>query len=95
MAESGREIFKNAKLGKISNRQIIKYGKIGDNIGYELAKHNHTEIYALSFVEKKNDEYIYDYDKCIEGTLQEMLNYIKECKDNKKLVKFKKSIDKQ
>ena len=94
MTESGKEIFKNAKLGKISNRQIIKYGKIGDNIGYELTKHNHTEIYALAFVEKKDDEYVYDYDKCIEGTLQEMLNYIKECKDNKKLVKFKKSIDK-
>ena len=63
MAESGKEIFKNAKLGKISNRQIIKYGKIGDNIGYELTKHNHTEIYALAFVEKKDDEYVYDYDK--------------------------------
>ena len=94
MAESGKEIFKGAKLGKISNRQIIKYGKIGDNIGYELTKHNHQDIYALAFVEKKGTKYVYDYEKCIEGTIQEMLEYIKNCKEQRNLIKFEKSIDK-
>lgn len=94
MAETGKEIFKGAKLGKISNRQIIKYGKIGDNIGYELTKYNNQDIYALAFVEKVEDKYVYDYEKCIDGTLQEMLEYIKKCKEQKKLLNFKKSIDK-
>ena len=80
MAESGREIFKKANLGKLTNRQIIKYGKIGNNIGYELTKHNGAEIYGLAFVEKTN----------VEGTLQEMLEYILFCKKKKKIIKISK-----
>lgn len=89
MAESGKEIFKKANLGKITNRQIIKYGKIGENIGYELTKQNHEEHYYLAFVEKVNDKYIYDVDKCVDGSLDEMLNYIKGCKEEKTIVKNK------
>lgn len=94
MAESGREIFKKANLAKLSNRQIIKYGKIGDNIGYELTKQNGVENYGLSFVEKIDDKYVYDTDTYVEGTLQEMLDYITVCKTEKKLIKFEKTIDK-
>ena len=91
MVESGKEIFKKANLGKLTNRQIIKYGKIGNNIGYELTKHNGSEIYGLAFVEKTNKgEYIYNSDNCVEGTLQEMLEYILFCKKEKKLIKFSK-----
>lgn len=90
MAESGREIFKKANLGKLTNRQIIKYGKIGENIGYELTKYNGEENYGLAFVEKIEDNYVYESDNCIYGTLQEMLNYIAECKKEKKLIKFSK-----
>lgn len=91
MAESGREIFKKANLGKLTNRQIIKYGKIGNNIGYELTKHNGSEIYGLAFVEKVDEKkYIYNSNNCVEGTLQEMLEYILLCKKEKKLIKFSK-----
>lgn len=95
MIESGKEIFKKANLGKLSNRQIIKYGKIGDNIGYEMTKINNTEIYGLSFVEKIDDKYIYDIEKYVEGTLQEMIDYVSICENEKSLVKFQKAIDKQ
>lgn len=90
MAESGREIFKKANLGKLTNRQIIKYGKIGENIGYELTKYNGEETYGLAFVEKIDDNYIYESDNCVYGTLQEMLEYIAKCKKEKKLIKFSK-----
>ena len=92
--ESGKDIFKKANLGKISNRKIIKYGKIGDNIGYELAKYINNEKYTLSFVEKIGEDYIYDYNKCIEGSLQDMIKYIVECEKEKNIIKFKKTIDK-
>lgn len=94
MAESGREIFKKANLGKISNRKVIKYGTINKNIGYELTKQNNAENYYLTFVEKVDNEYVYDSSKCINGTLAEMLEYIKVCKEEKKLIKFKNTIDK-
>lgn len=90
MVESGRVIFKKAKLGKVTNRQIIKYGKINENTGYELTKQNNEEHYYLSFVEKIDDKYIYDTDKCVDGKLDEILNYIKECKENKKIIVNKK-----
>lgn len=94
MAESGREIFKKANLAKVTNRHIIKYGKIGDNVGYELTKNDFKEEYYLAFVEKIDEKYIYDTDKCIDGTLEEMLKYIEDCKKEKKLIKFEKTIDK-
>lgn len=90
MVESGKEIFKKANLGKITNRQIVKYGKIGENIGYELTKYNGEETYGLAFVEKINNEYVYESDNCVYGTLQEMLEYIAKCKKEKKLIKFSK-----
>lgn len=95
MVESGREIFKKANLGKLSNRKIIKYGKIGENIGYEMTKINNTEIYGLSFVEKIDEEYVYDTEKYVEGTLKEMIDYISICENEKRIINFKKSIDKQ
>ena len=86
MTESGRTIFQKAKLGKVTNRQIVKYGKINENIGYELAKQNYKEHYYLAFVEKIGDKYVYDVDKCVDGDLNEILTYIKECKESKKIL---------
>lgn len=93
--ETGKEIFKKANLGQIKNRTIIQYGKVGEDIGYELSKNNNTNTYILSFVQKINDNYIYDYNKCIESNnLQDILKYIAECKEKKKIINFKKTIDK-
>ena len=90
---TGREIFKNAGLSKMTNTRIIKYGKIGENIGYEIVETNSyidkeklKRLCILSFVEKINDEYIYDTSKCISDSLSNILEYVAECKKEKRII---------
>ena len=91
---TGREIFKNAKLSKMTNTRVIKYGKIKENVGYEIVETNSyvdkeklEKLCILSFVEKKEDKYIHDTDKCVYDSLSNILKYIAECKQAKKIIK--------
>ena len=84
---TGREIFKNAKLSKMTNTRVIKYGKIKENVGYEIVETNSyvdkeklEKLCILSFVEKKED-------KCVYDSLSNILKYIAECKQAKKIIK--------
>lgn len=93
MVLTGKQIFKSAKLGKLVNRKIVKYGKIGDNIGFEMTtykNYDNENVYALAFVEYKNNKFNYDTNNGVEGTLEEMLAYIKQCKEEKKIIKYTK-----
>lgn len=91
---TGREIFKNAGLSKMTNTRVIKYGKIGENIGYEIVETNSyvdeeklEKLCILSFVEKKDDKYVYNTDKCVDDSLSNILKYVAECKRAKKIIK--------
>ena len=89
MCKSGREIFKGAGLSKMTNTKVIKYGKITENIGYEIVETNSyideqrlEHLCILSFVTEKDNQFIYNADECMSGSLQEILKYIAECKSN-------------
>jgi hypothetical protein len=99
MCEKARELFKKGGLAKMTNTRLIKYGKITDNIAYELVQrtdNSYTEakndkdkehLCMLSFVKKENGRYIFDTDECVNGSLQEMLVYIADCKREKRIIK--------
>lgn len=96
MCMSGREIFKKANLAKMTNTKVIKYGKIAENIAYEIVEHTnnsyaneeHTKkLCILSFVIKKDDKYIYNVENCVDGSFDEIIKYIAECKKAKKILK--------
>ena len=94
MCKSGREIFKGAGLSKMTNTKVIKYGKITENIAYEIVETNSyideqrlEHLCILSFVTEKDNQFIYNADECMSGSLQEILKYIEECKKVKKILK--------
>lgn len=96
MCMSARELFKKANLGKMTNTRVLKYGKIAENIAYEIVEHTdnsyvdeeHTKkLCILSFVEKKDGIYVYNADKCIDGSFDDIMEYIGKCKKAKKILK--------
>lgn len=78
----------------MTNTRTLKYGKITENIVYEIVETNSyidetklEHLCILSFVTEKNDKYIYDTDECFMGSLQEIMEYIAECKKKKEILK--------
>ena len=70
MCKSGREIFKGAGLSKMTNTKVIKYGKITENIAYEIVETNSyidkerlEHLCILSFVTEKDNQFIYNRKK--------------------------------
>lgn len=95
MCLKARDFFKKAGLSKMTNTKVIKYGKITSNVAYEIVEtkswaneETKEHLCILSFVTEKNDKYIYDTDKCISASLQELLVYITKCKKEEKILKW-------
>ena len=96
MCMSGREIFKKGNLAKMTNTKVVKYGKITEDIAYEIvestnnsyADEEHTKkLCILSFVTKKDDKYIYNVDECVDGSFEDIIKYISKCKQAKQILK--------
>ena len=93
MSKNAREMFKASGIAKMTNTKVIKYGKITENIAYEIVETNSyvnkeklEHLCILSFVEKKDWNYKYDSDKCVMGSFDEILEYISQCKKKKRII---------
>lgn len=90
-----KEMFKKANVGKVNNTKVIRYGKINQDIAYELREYNNLysnkktkePLYTLSFVTRKGDDLIYNGKQCKNGNFNDMLNIISICKKEKKIIK--------
>ena len=92
--KSAREMFRLSGIAKMTNTKTLKYGKITEDIAYEIVETNsyvneekNEKLCILSFVTKKNDDYIYDSGKCIMGSFQKILEIVAQCKEEKKIIK--------
>lgn len=80
---SAKEMFRKLNLAKDMTKKLIKYGKISKDIAYELMEDKKTKVYTLSFVTLKDNKLIYSVKDCVNGSLNEMLQYIADCKKSK------------
>lgn len=94
MCMKARDMFKASGIAKMTNTKVLKYGKITEKIAYEIVETksyvdeiNLEHLCILSFVTEKDNRYVYDSDKCFMGSFQEVLEYIAECKKEKKIIK--------
>lgn len=92
--KSAREMFKASGIAKMTNTKVLKYGKIAEDIAYEIVETNsytdeeiNKRLCILSFVMKKDDKYVYDSDKCVMGSFQKIMEFISQCKEEKKIIK--------
>mgnify|MGYP003291247022 FL=1 len=86
--ERASEIFKKVGLAKMVNTKVIKYGKITENLVYELTQDiSREDECMLSFVEKTENDYLYNSDDCVYGTMAELIQYIQKCKEEKRIIK--------
>lgn len=94
MCMKARDMFKASGIAKMTNTKVLKYGKIKEDIAYEIVQTNSyvdelrlEHLCILSFVIRKDDKYVYNADLCISGSFQKILEYIAECKKEKKIIK--------
>lgn len=100
MCESARELFKKKGLAKMTNTRVLKYGKIIENIAYEIVEHTNSYLdngeksCTISFVTKKEQDYEYNTEQCFYGTFNEMLSFVSECKKEQKIITTKEYLKK-